>query len=192
MGWESNGEDIGGNKIVCSRQSATGRLNSIFNKKYSIMKILYYSPHPHLNLMSPSGYGTHMREMINAFKVIGHKVLPVIIGGTELNNTKMAIPKPSFIKKLLKSIIPALIWESAKDVLLIRNDMQAKKLLEQKVKAFQPDLIYERSSYLQSSGVEVANKYNIEHILEINAPYTEERIKLQGYSLFIKKAEKIE
>ena len=44
------------------------------------MKILYYSPHPHLHIEDQTGYGTHMREMIGAFEELGHQVKFLIAG----------------------------------------------------------------------------------------------------------------
>ena len=69
------------------------------------MKILYYSPHPHLNLSDPSGYGTHMREIINAFQENGHTVETLIIGGEERSQSSSEV-KPSKVKMFLKSVIP--------------------------------------------------------------------------------------
>lgn len=136
------------------------------------MKILYYSPHPELNLTDLAGYGTHMREMINAFKSLGNDVLPVIMGGTE---PKAVMPSAnSSGKQFLKQILPGIIKRTVKDFLLLQNDRKAGQLLEQKMMEFKPDLIYERANYLNISGVEMAKKYGVKHFLEVNAPYVDE------------------
>ena len=67
------------------------------------MKILYYSPHPHLNLSAETGYATHMREMINAFQERGHTVILVIRGGIEINVVD-SIAGEKKVKKLLTKI----------------------------------------------------------------------------------------
>ena len=85
------------------------------------MNILYYSAHPDLNLNDPAGYGTHMREMISAFKKLGHEVNPLIIGGIEPRE-KIDKAGPSIIKKLMKTLVPTVIWETAKDHLIFKND----------------------------------------------------------------------
>ncbi len=154
------------------------------------MKILYYSPHPNLNNADDTGYATHINEMINAFEDLGHKVLPLIMGGREKRNVQEI--QTSFFKKILKKIIHKYIWESLKDINLRKFDIYAKSKLIEKVKKFAPDIIYERANYFQSSGVEVAKQFKIKHILEVNSPYVEERINLQGKSFFLKKAQKIE
>jgi len=156
------------------------------------MKILYYSSHPHLNLASPSGYGTHMREMISAFTELGHEVKPVIMGGTTLTYTNLAIKGRSPLKKLVAACVPAYAWESAKDYKLDNFDKYAYKVLEEEVQRFNPDVIYERASYLQTSGIRAAIKHHIKHILEVNAPYAEERVQLQGNSFFASKGVGVE
>jgi len=141
------------------------------------MKILYYSPHPYLNLQDPTGYGTHMREMIHAFRKRNNEVLPVIMGGVN-----GSIEKPREVKsnRGKKKYIPKPLWELAKDFNLLLFDRNARKVLKQKVDQFKPDVIYERSNYLQTSGVEVARELNIPHILEVNSPHIIEREILTG------------
>jgi hypothetical protein len=36
------------------------------------MRIVYYSPHPQLSLKAQTGTGTHMREIIDALRSLGH------------------------------------------------------------------------------------------------------------------------
>jgi glycosyltransferase involved in cell wall biosynthesis len=151
------------------------------------MKILYYSSHPNLSLNSQSGYGTHFREMIKAFRALGHEVSVLIMGGEQEENAEKEGVGLS-IKQKIKPLVPAKIWTSMKDFNLIRFDSYAKQVLEEKVREFMPDLIYERSAYLQTSGVEIAKKCNIPHFMEINSPHIEETKVFQGESWYEKKA----
>lgn len=152
------------------------------------MRIIYYSPHPLLNLGAPTGFATHMREMIKAFEKQGHEVIPVIMGGTELKLDGSTTPKQSLLKKIIKAMVPSYIWESLKDFNLLRFDLHAAQTLEEAVIKYKPDLIYERFNYLQTSGGDIAKKYGIKNVVEVNAPYIEERVKYQGSSIFISKA----
>ena len=145
------------------------------------MKILFYSAHPSLNLASPAGYATHMLETISAFRELGHHVDTFIVGGEEESN---AINNTSRSRTILKKVIPSLIWETIKDLKLIRNDKNNELKLDKLIKEYDPDLIYERGYYLLLSGVKSAKRSNCFHILEMNAPYPEERIKMSGKSLF--------
>lgn len=156
------------------------------------MKILYYSPHPMLNTAHQAGYATHINEMINAFRELGHEVLPVIMGGTKANNEDSGVADKSKLKNIVKKFIPKILWETLKDIQLQRFDKYAETVFEKAIKEYQPDLIYERANYLQLSGINISKKHNIKHVLEINSPYTEERITLQGKSLLLKRAINIE
>ena len=157
------------------------------------MKILYYSPHPHLRIEAQTGYGTHMREMIAAFEMLGHDVDFLIAGHraiptkeTQGSNTR------SLVKEVLKFLIPGLLWETIKDLKLIRVDRNNKYRLNRLVNELQPDVIYERSHYGMVSGVDVANNHGIHHILEVNCPNVEERIKLSGNSLLTRRAARMD
>jgi len=160
------------------------------------MKILYYSAHPHLNLYASTGYGIHMREVIEGFKNEGHEVETLIIGGeTPPKDNLKRVPQKTILtslKAIIKKITPSIIWETFKDYQLLKKDKISKQILDEKVKAFQPDLIYERGYYLIQSGITICSKHNIQHYIELNAVYTEERIDFSGRSLFINLAKKIE
>lgn len=152
------------------------------------MKILYYSSHPSLNLAAPTGYGTHMREMIAAFRQLGHQVKPVIMGGMDLPPTSSSPAAASGWKQRIKSVLPTPVWEGLKDLQLMAFDQTAHAQLKQTCLAFEPDLMYERSAYLQRSGLRVAQQLGIPHILEENAPQVDERQAFFGRSLLSKKA----
>lgn len=150
------------------------------------MKILYYSPHPSLKLHAPTGYGTHMREMIRAFEELGHEVKFFIGGETSSiqahQSVRSHLRRTSPVKTILKRITPKVIWETVKDLQLIRIDQQRIKSLERICAEFAPDVIYERSHYGMVSGVIVAQKLAIHHVLEVNSPNVQERIQLSGPS----------
>jgi len=158
------------------------------------LKILYYSPHPTHDIVSEVGYATHQREVINALRKLGHTVLPLIMGGTEKGNLSAAgisAPKNS-LKAIIKKFIPRFIWTSLKDFQLMKHDQMAAQKLEEAIIAFQPDLIYERSEYLQDKGVAIIKKHRIKYFLEINAPFAEEMKGFEGYSFWHRLAHKKE
>ena len=156
------------------------------------MKILYYSPHPHLHIQDQTGYGTHMREMIGAFEELGHQVKFLIAGEQTMRPEASAtsLQKPSHSKQILKAIIPSIIWETVKDLALIRLDRASGEKLAELAANFQPDVIYQRSHYGMVSGVQVAQEFGIHHILEVNSPNADERIRLSGQSLLAQHARK--
>ncbi len=148
------------------------------------MKILYYSPNPQLGLYDPSGYGTHMREMIAAMQDLGHEVIPFIAGGQEQHGINKVKPASSFAKRISKLLLPSYIWSSLRDRHLLRKDHELQKKLLQIIHKEQPDLIYERGSHLQLSGVEAAKQVKIRHVLEVNAPLAEEKKLFGGSSWY--------
>jgi glycosyltransferase involved in cell wall biosynthesis len=149
------------------------------------MKILYYSPHPHLHIEDQAGYGTHMREMIGAFEELGHEVKFMIAGESAIQSqtSTTSLQKSSHLKQIFKAIIPSIIWETAKDLALIRLDRASGEKLAELAANFQPDVIYQRSHYGMVSGVQVAREFGIHHVLEVNSPNVDERVRLSGQSL---------
>lgn len=158
------------------------------------MKILYYSPHPTHDIVSEVGYATHQREVINALQELGHTVISVIMGGTEKSTLSSAgIPSNSnSLKAKIKKIIPKFLWVSLKDFKLMQHDTKAAKALEKAIIEHQPDLVYERSEYLQNKGVKVIKKYNVKYFLEVNAPFIEEMKGFEGSSIWHQLAHKKE
>lgn len=148
------------------------------------MKILYYSPHPNLRLDLPTGPGVHMREMIRAFEQEGHEVVRLIMGGETAANPhgRSSGDRQSF-RSRVKHLVPGLLWHTFKDLNLLRFDRYAREQLNDLIARERPDMIYERAYYLMTSGVEAAKSHGIRHVLELNAPYPEERISMEGESL---------
>lgn len=159
------------------------------------MRIIYYSPHPTHDIVSEVGYATHQREVIHALQELGHEVLPVILGGTSLDDISPITSgnyKASPIKRLLKAVVPRILWTTLNNLKLRQHDQIAGQRLEEAVISFKPDLIYERSEYLQDSGALCASKYKIKYFLEVNAPFVEEMRSFEGKSLLESKAHQIE
>lgn len=150
------------------------------------LRIIYYSPHPTHDIVSEVGYSTHQRESIHAFRQLGHEVLPVVLGGTEtgaVNAHITGLSRQSGNLTGLKKWIPLPIWNALKDLKLLKHDKKAGRELEEAILKFQPDMIYERGEYLQDSGVTMAEKHGIKHVLEVNSPVVEEMAAFEGPDL---------
>jgi len=142
--------------------------------------------------MSPAGYGRHMREMIKAFQNRGHQVSTQIMGGIESSMLSQQSPAPLKSKAFLKVITPPMIWATLRDLKLMYFDKHSFLTLNKIAAETNPDIIYERISYLQASGLKVAKRKNIFHVAEINSPCVEERIALRGKTLLKSKAQEVE
>lgn len=151
------------------------------------MKIIFYSPHPTHDIVTEVGYATHQRETIIALQNKGAEVIPVIMGGTILEEVPYKDGKAithSGLKGLIKKIIPRYVWVTLKDFRLMMHDRRAAKCLEAAIIKHQPDLVYERSEYLQDSSVSLVKKYNIKYFIEVNSPFVQEMKHLEGNSLW--------
>jgi len=139
-----------------------------------------------------------MREMIRAFEAAGHTVMPVIKGGLDdpavrADRSRKASGRLSSLQARVKPFLPDVLWETLKDLQLLRLDRTCQAELEALVQKERPDLIYERATYLQASGVRVAFRHGIPHVLEMNSPYVDERkIRLEAPTLLEGRANRIE
>ncbi|MFY7848747.1 MAG: glycosyltransferase family 4 protein [Bacteroidia bacterium] len=149
------------------------------------MRILYFSPHPTHDIASEVGYSTHQRETILAFRVLGHEVLPVIMGGTTKEEKKVFQQQglKFRIKEAIKKAMPEVFYNGLKDYGIRRFDQLAAQKLEEGIRTFKPDLVYERSEYMQDSGVRVCRALGVKHYLEVNAPFIEEMRHWEGPSV---------
>jgi glycosyltransferase involved in cell wall biosynthesis len=151
------------------------------------MKIIYYSPHPTHDIVTEVGYATHQRETIIALQNLGAEVIPVIMGGTTFEEVPYKDGKAithSGLKGFIKKIIPRYVWVTLKDFRLMMHDKRAAKRLEAAIIKYQPDLVYERSEYLQDASVAVVKKYKVKHYIEVNSPFVQEMKHLEGNSLW--------
>lgn len=147
------------------------------------MKILFYSPHPTLYFEAPTGYGSHMRGMVNGFREEGHTVEILVLGNKPLS-TDSSTQTNSF-KSILKKVLPKILWRTLKEIQQIRFDKHAAKELRSAILKFNPDVVYERSAWMSNGSVQVLKQFNLKHVVEINAPFEEEVKEFEKASSFI-------
>jgi len=146
------------------------------------MKILYLASNPTYRLNDNSGYATHMKGIINAFRNKGHRVETVIGGELEGDyNDTLKIGTTSRIK-MFKKIIPQFLWQSGKQMTLLRHNKEILRKIIEIINEFNPDIIYERAEYLSNAGVKAGKKYNIPVFIESNAILEWEQTILGGFS----------
>lgn len=144
------------------------------------MKILYISTHRQLNLASPSGPGTHMREVIAGFEHRGHQVVKWIAGGETIDKNNLQIV---FKQRGYKKWIPSFVWQTLKDVELWRWNKKAQKEIENLISRENPDFVYERGYYMMTAAGKACKKHGVKHLIELNAPYPQEKREMEGFSL---------
>lgn len=144
------------------------------------MKILYLVSEPGYRIDAATGYGAHIRGVINAFRKHGNEVLTVVgkERGTE-TGSEPAVKKPGTAKKLFKRFVPSYMVRDLRQLYLILYDRKLFKRLCRCIDEFKPDVIYERAAYLSRAGVRAGNRYDIPVFLEANST-----IELEGKSFF--------
>ena len=147
------------------------------------MKILFYSPHPTLYFDAPTGYGSHMRGMVNGFREEGHPVEILVLGNKPLSRDPST--QTNSFKFVLKKVLPKILWRTLKEIQQIQFDKYAAKELQKAIQTFNPDVVYERSAWMSNGSVNVLKPFNIKHVVEINAPFEEEVKEFEKASSFI-------
>ncbi len=143
------------------------------------MRILYLSCHPHLRTASNAGYSTHIRETIAALRGRGHDVVPWIAGDRGAAPGARVAERPPAVS-WARRVVPGFAWQGLRDAALVRQDVMLDPELRGVIRRVSPDVMYERAAYLSGAGVRCAERSGTPLVLEVNAPYVEERRNLHG------------
>lgn len=144
------------------------------------MKILY-----HHRTLGDGAEGIHIREMVNAFRALGHEVM--VIGPTgeptgDANNKSRLLAE-------LKGRLPAAFFELAE----IAYNIHCFISLARTIKRFNPDFIYDRYTTFNAASIAVGRVFGLPVILEVNAPLAFERsFEIDERLLFKKTASIVE
>ena len=129
------------------------------------MRILY-----HHRIASKDGQITHIEEMVDALRALGHEVQIV---GPDVHQTDTGQGGSAGWVGRLKATLPGAVYELAEAA----YSLVAYRRLKTAVAAFRPDVIYERYALFQPAGVWVSRATGIPLLLEVNAPYALARRK---------------
>ncbi len=132
------------------------------------LKVLY-----HHRIAASDGMRVHVEELVGAFRENGCEVLVVGPGAQDGN---AAGGEPSRLEKLV-DLVRALLPGAVAEMLELGYNVVAHRRLSQAVRAFGPDVIYERYNLYLLAGRAVAKSAKLPLILEINSPLAEEREK---------------
>ncbi|WP_319574721.1 glycosyltransferase family 4 protein [uncultured Desulfobacter sp.] len=136
------------------------------------MRILY-----HHRTLGDGAEGIHIKEMVNAFRSIGHDVLVVGPSASENLGNKKSSPF-SILKKIVRG--------PAYETLEIGYNFYNYYYLSKIVSRFKPDFIYDRYITFNYSCVGFGKKQRIPVFLEVNAPLAYERDHEPDESLYMK------
>lgn len=129
------------------------------------MRFLY-----HHRIASRDGQITHIEEMIEALRGLGHEVRMV---GPQAHQSDTGRGGSAGWVGKLKATLPKTIYELAEAAYSLVVFLR----LWRAVRAWRPDVIYERYALYQPAGVWVSRLTGIPLLLEVNAPYAVARRK---------------
>ncbi|HET7306572.1 MAG TPA: glycosyltransferase family 4 protein [Gammaproteobacteria bacterium] len=136
------------------------------------MKILYH----HRIGSRDDGQLVHIQELVAALERRGHDVL--VIGPSVTDTSKASGARIAFIV-WLKKWLPKAVYETLEFFYSFGDYLR----LSRAIKAFAPDLIYERYNLFWPSGIWARRRFAIPLILEVNAPLYAERSRYGGLAL---------
>jgi glycosyltransferase involved in cell wall biosynthesis len=128
------------------------------------MRILY-----HHRTLGDGAEGIHVREMVRAFRSLGHEVKvvgPVGEATPELSSRQRILER-------VKRALPVAFYELMEMVYTV----YAFLLISREIRAFRPDFIYDRYIIFNAGGVLASRFGSVPILLEVNAPLALERIQ---------------
>ena len=137
------------------------------------MKILY-----HHRTLADGAEGIHIREMIKAFRAIGHEVRVVALVG-ENSEGRGGAHKKQRRWSWFGRLIPNGAYELAE----LGYNLFGDRAVSQAIRAFRPDFIYDRYNSYCSAAVNAGTRARVPVFLEVNAPVAYERATFDGPAL---------
>jgi len=146
------------------------------------MRILFLAPDPGLHLEMTGGAGTHMRGTIKGFRANGHEVLP-IVGGDLLNPRPQPGPEEGTgftANSRLKKVLPGPIRLFLRDLRYYGKGWELQNKAWSQILDFKPQVIYERSGFMNDAGLRIARKLGIPLFAESDGHMVETFASLYG------------
>jgi glycosyltransferase involved in cell wall biosynthesis len=134
------------------------------------LRILY-----HHRTLGDGAEGIHIREMVNAFRDLGHDVRVVSLVG---DNTRPTVPGARRWSRLAKRI-PSSAYELAE----LAYNVVGRRALAKAVREFEPDAIYDRYNSYSTAAVTVGRRAGLPILLEVNSPVAYERTEYEHLKL---------
>ena len=129
----------------------------------------------HHRIASRDGQAVHLEELSAALKRQGHTIL--LVGPAGFSQTEFGAS--SRLVDRIKAVLPGQLYE----LLEIAYNIKAGFRLKKAVRAFKPDVIYERFSLFLFAGIWAKRAFRLPLLLEVNAPLYEERARNDGLRL---------
>ena len=146
------------------------------------MRFAYLSCDPGVPIFGTKGASIHVRQIRRALEQLGHEVAIFSPNGDEQQSDPNVhfIPLAGFgaeATRLLRREDAGLPPHLVREFRRVLYSEQIQKTALPALKSFNPDVIYERYSLFGYAGVELAQTLGIPHLIEVNAPLSEEAAK---------------
>ena len=134
------------------------------------MKILY-----HHRTLADGAEGIHIREMVAAFRALGHEVRVAALVGEPRGSSPVRKSRWTGVSHLL----PASLYEFAE----IGYNAIGRASLARAIREFQPDAVYDRYNSYSTAAITAARAGRVPVVLEVNAPVAYERVAYENKPL---------
>ncbi|MGH9361115.1 MAG: glycosyltransferase family 4 protein, partial [Thermoanaerobaculia bacterium] len=126
------------------------------------MRILY-----HHRTLGDGAEGIHVKEMVNAFRRLGHEVKVAALIGEATDSSSRKQRRWTRLARLM----PGFVYELGE----LAYNLKGYATLGRELQAFRPDFIYDRYVSYNYSAVGLGRKHRVPVILEVNSPYSSQR-----------------
>lgn len=151
------------------------------------MRIAYLTTDFGIPVYGNKGASIHVRELSAALTAQGHQVEIITSraggdapDGFDLPVHEMPLAKPERLLAGLLQDDPSVSEPMGKEIRSMLYSATLRSRALPLLEHFLPDAIYERYALLGTGGVELARALRIPHILEVNAPLSEEHAQYRG------------
>src|SRR5438876_4543935 len=143
------------------------------------MRVLYVCLDRGIPLGGTKGASIHVEELVRAFDAEGHETVVV---------TRSSAGAPKAVRAVFQARVePRMRWVPFPT---LRRDLQElaagpalRRTVSDVLRAFRPDLVYERYALFRTETVQEAHSAGIPVVLEVNAPLIEEERAFRALAL---------
>jgi glycosyltransferase involved in cell wall biosynthesis len=145
------------------------------------MKIAYLCSDFGIPPFGTNGAANHIREVVRALQQLGHEVRvysPAIVAA---ENGDPETYRPVPLSGMAAEVLPTLYADVpqpehlANEYSRLLYNEQLRDALAPELEEWRPNFLYERYSLFGYAGLELAGRFGLPHLLEVNAPLAEEQ-----------------